>query len=240
MSGQPRPSAHAWPALTDWPTVERARRIFGLWSADATPFYVFVLRPAPNPEIEAVQSALRDAGIGAVIPPEFLHITVQSLGNIGEGGLTEEIATELGDRIAHALAAVEPFTVALHGANSFRSAAVVEVREAEPSHPLARMQRAVVDTLLAANIVPVRHPDRPYVPHLSICYYDAEYPSRDVADAIAPFRDRRFGDLWVDTVALARMVGDGSLYPTMETVRAIALGARHERAVPPPRGILRA
>jgi 2'-5' RNA ligase len=87
------------------------------------------------------------------------------------------------------------------------------------------MQRAVVDALLAAALVPVRHPDRPYVPHLSMCYYDDTYPSRAVADAIAPYQERAFGDLWVDTLALVRIAGDGSLYPPMETVREIVLGS---------------
>ncbi len=225
MSSQPRPVTHPWPSLAERPAVERATRIFALWSADATPFYVFVLRPMANPAIRAVQKALTGAGVGAVIPPEFLHITVQSLGNIGEGGLTAEIAAELGDAVAVALAAVQPFTVTLHGAHSFWSAAVLAVHEAEPACPLARMQRAVKDALLAANLVPVRHPDRPYVPHLSICYYDDTYPSQAVADAIGPYRARAFGDLWVDSVALVRIAGNGSFYPPMETVREIVLGS---------------
>jgi 2'-5' RNA ligase len=225
MSDQPRHSIHAWPSLMERPTVERATRIFNLWSADVTPFYVFVLRPAANPEIRSAQQAFGRAGVGAVIPPEFLHITVQSFGNIGDGGLTEALAEELGDAVASALAPVQPFSVALQSANSFWSAAVIEVHEAEPGNPLARMQRAVVDALLAADLVPVRHPDRPYVPHLSICYYDDTYPSQSVVDAIAPYREQAFGDLWVDTVELVRIAGDGSLYPPMETVRGIVLGS---------------
>src|SRR5262245_43804806 len=138
MSSLPPRPQHEWPSLTQRPVVERATRIFNLWSAEGTPFYVFVLRPAPNTEIQRVQDTLRDAGIGAVIPPDFLHITVQSLGNIGEGGLTGTIAEELADAVAATLTDVAPFPVALHRANSFWSAAVVEVHESEPSCPLAR------------------------------------------------------------------------------------------------------
>src|SRR4051794_19917157 len=100
MNGQPHHTMHAWPLLTERPTVERATRIFNLWSADATPFYVFVLRPVPNAAMLPVQEAFRRVGVGAPIPPEFLHITVQSLGNVGEGGLTEVTAAELGDAVA--------------------------------------------------------------------------------------------------------------------------------------------
>jgi 2'-5' RNA ligase len=225
MNSQPRQSTHAWPSLAERPTVERATRIFNLWSADVPPFYVFVLRPAANDAVQEVQEAFTRAGVGTVIPPEFLHITVQSLGNLGEGNLTAEIAAELGDAVAVALAAIQPFAVTLHGANSFWSAAVIEVHEAEPHCPLARMQRAVMDALLAANLAPVRHPERPYVPHLSICYYDDTYPSQAVVEAIAPYRAQPFGDLWVDTVELVRIAGDGSLYPPMETVREIILGS---------------
>jgi 2'-5' RNA ligase len=82
-----------------------------------------------------------------------------------------------------------------------------------------------VDALLGVDLVPVRHPDRPYVPHLSICYYDDAYPTAAVAAAIEPYRECAFGDLWVDTIELVRIAGDGIHYPPMETVREILLGS---------------
>lgn len=206
-------------------TVETATRLFAYWSADVPPFYVFVLRPAPNPAVAAVQESLRRAGVGALLPPAFLHITVQSLGNIGEGGLTEAIAAELADAVAVALAPMPPFAVTLRGVYAFSLATAIAVHEQEPGGPLQRMQRAVVDALRADGRVPVRHPERPYLPHLSICYYDRPYPARTVADALAPYEDQTYGDLWVDTVELVRIAGDGTFYPPMETVRALALGS---------------
>lgn len=207
------------------PTVETATRLFAYWSANVPPFYVFALRPAPNPAVAEVQDALRQAGVGAVLPPEFLHITVQSLGNVGENGLTDEIVAALADAVASALAPIPPFAATLRGAYAFSLATAIAVHEQEPGEPLARMQRAVVDALLAADRVSVRHPERPYLPHLSICYYDRPYPARTVADALAPYAEREYGDLWVDTVELVKIAGDGTFYPPMETVRAIVLGS---------------
>lgn len=207
-------------------TVSTATRIFDLWSAQATPFYVFVLRldAAATARNAAVRRALTAAGIGHVIPPEFLHVTVQSLANLGEGGLTERIASELGDVVTNALAACAPFSVALGAVNTFHGAAFIEVHEESDSAPLHATQRAVIDALVAANRVPVRHPERPYVPHLSICYYDRDYPVRRVADALSSHRSETFGSLRVDAIELVRIVGNGTPYPPMETVRRIPLG----------------
>ncbi len=207
-------------------TVSTATRIFDLWSAQATPFSVFALRPdaAATARIAAVRQSLTDAGIGHVIPSEFLHVTVQSLGNLGEGGLTGQIADELGAAVTGALAECAPFSVVLGAVNTFHGAAFIEVHEASDGAPLHAMQRAVVDALVAANWVPVRHPERPYVPHLSICYYDRDYSVRQVADALSSHRSETFGSLRVDAIELVRIVGNGTPYPPMETVRRIPLG----------------
>lgn len=213
----------AWDGFAARERGEVASRIWGLWGAGTT-FFVFVVRPdaAANERIGPVGDALTAAGVSAVIPPRFLHITVQSLGNAGEGGLTDETAALLGGDVADALADTEPFAVRLAAAGPFTSGAFVAVHEAEDHGPLARMQRAVVDALLAANRVPVRHPERPYQPHLSVCYFDGPHATTPVLTALAPFRDADFGTFTVTGLELVRVAGDGTRYPPMETVRRIA------------------
>jgi len=70
----------------------------------------------------------------------------------------------------------------------------------------------------------VRHPEREYLPHLSICYYDRPYPAAAVVDALAPHRDTDCGFLRVGAIELVRVVGDGTPYPPLETVQRIPLG----------------
>lgn len=218
--------ATTWDDLARRETVDPAMRIFGMWSAVATPFYVFVVRPGDGgtARIDAARQALARTDIGAVIPPKFLHITVQSLGNVGEGGLTDEIAAELGDAVAETVAGIPPFAVRLRGVGSFGSAAFVAVHEDDAALPLHAMQRRVVETLLAAGRVPVRHPERPYLPHLSFCYYDRPYPAAAVIEALAPYRQMDCGFLHVQGIDLVKIAGDGTHYPPMETVRRIAFG----------------
>jgi 2'-5' RNA ligase len=226
MSSVANPLADTWNALMARETVDVATRIFGLWSADAAPFYVFVLRPSPAAarRIMEIEQSLIAADIAHCIPRDFLHITVQSLGNIGEGGLTEEVAGGLADAVRTTLADVPPFAVRLRGVSSFGAAAFVGVYEDDAAMPLQRMQRAVVEALLADGQITVRHPERAYLPHLSICYYDRPYPTAAIVDALMPHRYTECGFLPVDAVELVRVVGDGTPYPPMETVRRIVLG----------------
>lgn len=217
--------AESWQTLRERGQTEQAERIFTLWSPDAGPFVVFVLRPdaATAARLGAVGDALRAAGVGQVIPPGFLHITVQSLGNIGAAGLTEGIVARLADAVEATLRPVAPFGVRLRGIGSFGPAVFAGVEETDAAGSLARMQHAVVDALLAVHLVPVRHPERAYLPHLSLCYYDCSYPAAEIAILLAPHRARDFGVLRVDAIELVRVGGDGTPYPPMETVRRIPL-----------------
>ena len=226
VSGVANPFAAAWDDLAQRETVDPATRIFGLWSAAATPFYVFVIRPTVGhtSHVNMVRQALANARIAHVIPPDFLHITVQSLGIIDEGGLTEGIADELAGVVADALAHALLFAIRLRGVSSFGSAAFVAVHEDDSTQPLQTMQRAVVATLLDANRVPVRHPERSYLPHLSVCYYDRAYPAEDILRVLTPFRAEDFGALRIDGIDLVKVVGNGAPYPPMEIVRRIPLG----------------
>ncbi len=226
MSSVAHPFAQTWTELQARKTVDAASRIFAYWDAAATPFYVFVLRPPTvlAQRVVEIEQTLIAASIGHAIPRDFLHITVQSLGNLAEGGLTEQAADDLADAVEGALAVVPPFAVRLHGVGSFGPAAFVAVREEDTTMPLQRMQRAVVETLVATNRVPVRHPDRPYVPHLSICYYDRAYPAATVIGALEPHHEREVGVMPVSAIELMRIIGNGAPYPPMETVRRIPLG----------------
>lgn len=220
------PFAETWEELRARETVDAARRIFAFWDAAATPFYVFVLRPpsALAHRVVEIEQPLIAAGIGHCIPRDFLHVTVQSLGNIGDGELTEQIVDDCADAVATTLAGMPPFAVRLRGAGSFGPAAFVAVHEDDARMPLQRMQRAVVETLVATDRVPVRHPDRAYVPHLSICYYDRAYPAGDVIGALEPQRHTDIGVMIVGAIEVVRVVGNGEPYPPMEMVRRIPLG----------------
>jgi len=227
MSGPLDTLAKAWAEFAAREHGEVATRIWGLWSATATPFYVFVVRPDATAaeHIAPVRQALAHGGITAPVPPCSSHITVQSLGNEGEKGLTANIASDLADAVTAALRTLAPFTVRLAQVGPFGSGAFIAVEETDEGYPLARMQRAVVDALLSANRVPVRHPERFYLPHLSVCYFDAPHATSSVSATLSPFRKTDFGIFPVNAIELVRVTGDGSLYPPMETVRRIPLGS---------------
>ena len=222
----PDPLDKAWEEFAGREYSDVATRIWGLWSVDATPFYVFVLRPdlTVSARIAPLSHALTDAGTSTAIPPQFMHITVQSLGNEGEGGPTPQIAGELADAVSDALRHVPPCGVRLARVGPFGAGVFIAVEETDGAQSFARMQRAVVNALLVANRIPVRHPDRPYLPHLSVCYFDAPQPTAPILDALASYRATDFGLLPVEAIELVRVSGDGSLYPPMETMRRIPLG----------------
>ncbi len=140
MSETPAALAKAWAEFAAREHGEVATRIWGLWSATATPFYVFVVRPdmaAIRAHCVQYGTRLSKAGITAPVPPHFLHITVQSLGNEGESGLTATIASDLADAVADALRTLAPFTVRLAQVGPFGSGVFIAVEETEARHPLS-------------------------------------------------------------------------------------------------------
>ena len=77
MSSVANPLAEGWNALRSREIVDAATRIFGLWSANATPFYVFVLRPYADAVVEAVPDP-------AVVLERFPHAQVELLVRPGQ------------------------------------------------------------------------------------------------------------------------------------------------------------
>ncbi len=217
--------AESWHLLAERDTVEAAERIWTLWPANRGAFFVFALRPDAETQhrIAPVQDALAASGIGIVMPAGFLHVTVQSVGNANEEGITDTVADGFADEVAASLGRVAPFGVRFAGVGSWGPAAFVGIHETAAARPFAAMQRAVVDAMQEANLAPVRHPERAFLPHLSLCYYDRPYPVAQVAAALAPFRDTDFGTMRVGTIELVRVAGNGEPYPPMAVARAIPL-----------------
>jgi 2'-5' RNA ligase len=149
------------------------------------------------------------------------------------------------DRTSRALRDVQPLRLTLKSVNSFPNAAFVEVHDER--NGLASLRDKLVEILHSVGLpgfgpsaksteaAPVRgeaeqdHADRvnmpPYLPHLSICYYDRPYPTEQVAAVLEPFRAMEFGALRVNYVTLAAVpFSDYDRFPPITRIADLLIG----------------
>jgi 2'-5' RNA ligase len=192
-----------------------------------------------------VREALSAAGIGAVLPSHYLHVTVLGLGLESTIRRTNGNIARLMDRTSRALRDVQPLRLTLRNVNSFPNAAFVEVHD--ESNGLVGLRDRLVEILhniglpgfgpsaKSTEAAPVRGEaeqdiaDRvnlpPYLPHMSICYYDHPYPTAQVAAVLEPFRETEFGTLRVNYVTLAAVpFSDYDRFPPITRIADLLIG----------------
>lgn len=192
-----------------------------------------------------VREALQAAGIGEVLPSHYLHITVLGLGLEATIRQTNGNIARLMDRTSRALRDVQPLRLTLKGVNSFANAAFAEVHD--ESNGLVGLRDKIVEILhsvglpgfgpsaKSAEAGPARDEAEqdqadhvnapPYLPHLSLCYYDRAYPTKDVAAVLEPFREMEIGTLRVNYVTLAAVpFSDYDRFPPITRIADLLIG----------------
>ena len=215
----------AWEAFRRLSRPADHRRDWGHWAAGHD-LHLLVLAPvagaASRASITRVQGALRNLAGVEIHPPEFLHITLQSLGFVSRAELQpsdglRRLALELAPRIAQ----INPFEVMLGGVNALHSCAFLEVR---PSAGLRALRHAVRAAAGAGIQELDPYPD--YLFHLTIGYFGQRASMHTLVPAIARLRGHAAGRLLVDRVDLVALPTDQAVpFPPLAPVARFKLGA---------------
>jgi 2'-5' RNA ligase len=119
-----------------------------------------------------------------LIPPQWLHITMQGIGFTDEIGAVDLAAVT--ERLAEQLRAVEPPVATFHRA-TIRPEAVL--LKADPPESLYQLRVAMYDAIATA-LGPAKFSEpRPqpgqFTPHVSAAYVNSEGPAQPIADAVS-------------------------------------------------------
>jgi 2'-5' RNA ligase len=240
----------AWQQFVDRPTTaDESTHEVDRQARTAKSSYVAFLIPVTGTSIvnatRPVREALQTAGIGEVLPSHYLHITVLGIGLESVIRRTNGNIARLMDRTSRALRDVQPLRLTLRGVNSFSNAAFAEVHDER--NGLVGLRDRLVEILhgiglpgfgpsaMSTETAPARgeaeqdHADGvnmpPYLPHLSLCYYDRGYPTSQVAAVLEPYRQTEFGSLRVNYVTLAAVpFSDYDRFPPITRIADLLIG----------------
>jgi 2'-5' RNA ligase len=192
-----------------------------------------------------VREALAAAGVNEVLPSHYLHITVLGIGLETVLRKTNGSIARLMDRTSRALRDVQPLRLTVRGINSFPNAAFAEVHD--EGGGLVALHDRLVETLhgvglpgfgpsaMSTQAGPASgeaEQDRadhvnmpPYLPHLSLCYYDRAYPTAQIVPVLEPFREMEIGTLRVNYVTLAAVpFSDYDRFPPITRIADLLIG----------------
>jgi 2'-5' RNA ligase len=118
-----------------------------------------------------------------LIPPEWLHITMQGI------GFTDEINSAQLRRVTEALtqelSKIDPPTVSFRYLTVHPEAIFLKAHPADALYPLrARLYRAVVDAIGINNSAGDMPVLKEFIPHISIAYVNADGQARPIAEAL--------------------------------------------------------
>jgi len=235
----------AWQQFRARPTTDDAT----MPASDEKSSYIAFLVPVTGHGIvqatRPVREALTTAGIEEAIPSHYLHMTVLGIGFESAIRTTTGNIARIMDRASRALRDVRPLTLTLKGVNSFGNAAFVEVHDEKNALPALRDRlvgvlhqiglagfgaSALSEAATAADGEAER--DRadavnapPFVPHMSLCYYRAQYPTEKIAEIIEPYRDLEVGTLRMNYVTLAAMPhSEFDAFPPLTRIADLLIG----------------
>ncbi len=211
-------------------------------------YVAFLIPVTSHAIVEAtrpVREALTAAGIDDVIPSHYFHITVLGIGLESAIRTTTGNIARIMDRTSRALRDVQPLMLNVRGVNSFGNAAFAEVQD--QSNGLASLRDTLVRSIHQIGLpgfgesalstespasqgeAPQDRADKvnapPYLPHLSLCYYHTQYPTKQVADILAPYRELELGRLRLNYVTLASIPhSDFDRFPPITRIADLLIG----------------
>ena len=151
-------------------------------------FYACHLTLEGQPQLRELvrhyQDALAHLPSLDLIPPQWLHITMQGIGFADE--ISAADLTAVTDRLAEQFRVLEPPVATFHRA-TIRPEAVL--LKAEPPEPLYQLRLAMYDTIAAA-LGPTKFSEpRPqpgqFTPHVSAAYINSDGPAQPITDAVS-------------------------------------------------------
>ncbi len=193
-------------------------------------FVAFLIPIVSTSIVEAtrpVREALTTAGILDVLPSHYFHITVLPV--ILANDLPAGSIARMMDRTSRALRGLPSLRLTLKGINSFPTSAFVEVHDERGG--LIEVRNALRSAMTRTGIpgfgaaAPENPDELPFLPHMSICYYRAHYPTAEVGTALEPFRDMEIGTVRVDSISLAAIpYSDYDRFPEITRIGDLLLG----------------
>lgn len=215
MSEQEDAFPKVWESFCELDTLADGRHDTPEWRSHSGVFAVCILRvpaEALQPELDEVREAMSGLPVLRLHPDHFLHISLQELGFVSDQPQhADELSpAELEEFVTLAAAPIgerPPFTVTLGGANSFHDAPFLEVHDEEHS---SRLHQRLFEIAAAR-----RSPRFPYLPHVTVGHYTASAPAGPMTEALAPWRNTRFGEFDVTEVEIATIATDEP-YPVLQ------------------------
>jgi 2'-5' RNA ligase len=162
-----------------------------------------------------VHGALRQLPGVELHPPEFLHITIQSLGFLDRPEFTDGVLGALEEHITQ----IQAFDLELGGLNALHSCAFLEVRPTTSLMALRRaVRRGIGDAIRAID----PYPD--YLFHLTVGYFEAGASIDKLVAAIEPLRRHAAGTLHVDAVDVVALPTDQTVpFPPLDPIARFSL-----------------
>lgn len=118
-----------------------------------------------------------------LIPPEWLHITMQGIGFTDEIGITE--LGRLTEAVTQELKKIDPPTVSFRYLTVHPEAIYLRAHPADGLYPLlTRMHRAVIDVIGANDSAGDMPAPEQFNPHVSLAYVNADGQVQPIADAL--------------------------------------------------------
>ncbi|MEU8259041.1 2'-5' RNA ligase family protein [Micromonospora sp. NPDC048999] len=180
--------------------------------------------------VEAYQAGLRRLSTLDLIPPGWLHLTLQGIGFVDEVADSEVV--ELTGKLHDRLVALTPSVVTFHRPIVRPEAVYLP---ADPPEPI-RALRAVVHEVIAGVLGDDRVEQLPrdaaeYRPHVSIAYSNARQDAEPIASALNNVETEPV-PVVLDQVDLLRFDRDHRMYEWTEAV-PLRIGADGEDRCPP-------
>ena len=196
------------------------------WSA-ASRYLTFHLLPRDQPALSAAvardQSVLAGIGCLDLVPPRWLHLTVQGVAfrdAVGAADLARLVAAA-GHRVHDAAPVRLDLTPV---AEVHREGVLYSGTPVEPVADLRRRLRAGIADALGGSAVPGAD-DEPVWPHLSLAYANAAAPAGEAVAALAALPAPAPLEVAFDRVSLIELRTEGHVY-LWEPVADLPLAAR--------------
>ncbi|TDC73540.1 2'-5' RNA ligase family protein [Micromonospora sp. KC606] len=147
--------------------------------------HISMVRHAPVVRVvEAYQASLHGISTLDLIPPDWLHLTMQGIGFVDE--VTENEASKIAERLRDRLAAVTPLVVACHRPIVRPEAVYLPADPPEPLRALrAVVHEDIVGVLGEDRSEPLPQNPADYHPHVSIAYSNASQDAAPIAEALS-------------------------------------------------------
>lgn len=173
--------------------------------------------------VDRYQEALKPFQVLDLIPRPWLHLTMQGIGFTDE--ITDERIQDTEAALRSSLRHVTPPVVTFHRPVIVSEAVYLPALPAEPIYNLREACRTAITSVQATE------PDsRPYQPHVSIAYVNAESPTGQIAQAL-DLADVNSVEVTVSHVSLMVFHRDRRMYEWTKATR-IPIGTSPGRARP--------